>query len=185
PPTTGHTPGGRAAPAGIPVLCLVALIACGREPPGKAPEASRPDSAAVAAEPPTDTVARTPSLDQLSRLGSQRWSFDLDSLVARRVIRVLVTPNRMAYFLDGPRQRGSAYEAVQEVERELNRSLGSKTLQVECFFIPVPRDELLSRLADGRGDLAVGLIRPTPERRARRDLSVPVFSGAPRRPVAG
>ena len=134
-------------------------------------------AAAVAAEPPTDTVARTPSLDQLSRLGSQRWSFDLDSLVARRVIRVLVTPNRMAYFLDGPRQRGSAYEAVQEFERELNRSLGSKTLQVECVFIPVPRDELLSRLADGRGDLAVGLIRATPERQARLDFSAPVYEG--------
>ena len=175
--TQRNEPAGTAAPAGIPVLCLVALIACGREPPGKAPEASRPDSASVAAEPPTDTVARTPSLDQLSRLGSQRWSFDLDSLVARRVIRVLVTPNRMAYFLDGPRQRGSAYEAVQEFERELNRSLGSKTLQVECVFIPVPRDELLSRLADGRGDLAVGLIRPTPERRARLDFSAPFYEG--------
>ena len=131
----------------------------------------------MAAESPADTVARTPSLDQLSRLGSQRWTFDLDSLVARRVIRVLVTPNRMAYFLDGPRQRGAAYEAVQEFERELNRGLGSKTLQVECVFIPVPRDELLSRLADGRGDLAVGLIRPTPERQARLDFSAPFYEG--------
>src|SRR4051794_1655266 len=83
----------------------------------------------------------------------------------------------MAYFLDGPRQRGSAYEAVQEFERELNRTLGTKTLQVECIFIPVPRDELLSRLANGRGDLAVGAIRTTPERRARLDFSTPLYEG--------
>ena len=165
------------ARAGLSALCLAAMMACGREPPGKAAGASPPDSAVASAETPAETTARTPSLDQLSRLGSQRWSFDLDSLVARRVIRVLVTPNRMAYFLDGPRQRGSAYEAVHEFERELNRTVGSKTLQVECVFIPVPRDELLSRLADGRGDLAVGLIRPTPERQTRLDFSAPFYEG--------
>jgi membrane-bound lytic murein transglycosylase MltF len=159
------------------LLCLAAGLGCRRERPDASATASLPDSAAVVTEAPAETVARTPSLDQLSRLGSQRWSFDLDSLVARRVIRVLVTPNRMAYFLDGPRQRGSAYEAVQEFERELNRTLGTKTLQVECIFIPVPRDELLSRLADGRGDLAVGAIRTTPERRARLDFSTPLYEG--------
>jgi membrane-bound lytic murein transglycosylase MltF len=161
------------------LLCLTAALGCGREDSGTKAARSSPDPAAVVAQSARDTeaVRRTPSLDQLSRLGSQQWSFDLDSLVARRVIRVLVTPNRMAYFLDGPRQRGSAYEAVQAFEHELNSTLGKKTLQVECVFIPVPRDQLLSRLADGRGDLAVGLIRPTPERRARLDFSAPLYEG--------
>ncbi|HKU62597.1 MAG TPA: transporter substrate-binding domain-containing protein [Gemmatimonadales bacterium] len=165
---------------GVRAMGLVALLGCGGERAGTTASASLPDSASAVAESladTTDSAARTPSLDQLSRLGSQRWSFDLDSLVARRVIRVLVTPNRMAYFLDGPRQRGSAYEAVQEFERELNRTLGTKTLQVECVFIPVPRDQLLSRLAEGRGDLAVGLIRPTPERRKQLDFSAPLYEG--------
>jgi hypothetical protein len=104
---------------------------------------------------PSDTSAHILGEVQTTwRLGSSKpVTMELDS--AMRVIRVLVTPNRMAYFLDGPRQRGSAYEAVQEFERELNRSLGSKTLQVECVFIPVPRDELLSRLAGGRGGSSV------------------------------
>jgi membrane-bound lytic murein transglycosylase MltF len=127
--------------------------------------------------PPVDSSSRAASIDQLIRLASQRWAFDLDSLIARRVIRVLVTPNQMTYFVDGARQRGSAYEAVHAFEQELNRTLGTKVLQVECVFIPVSRGELLTRLADGRGDLAVGLIQPTPEQQRRIDFSMPVYTG--------
>jgi membrane-bound lytic murein transglycosylase MltF len=167
--------------AGTLLLCLAAALGCMDKHPDSKAAASSSDSTTVAADAgaaaDSATVARTPSLDQLSRLASQRWRFDLDSLVARRVIRVLVSPNRMAYFLDGPRQRGSAYEAVHAFEGELNRTLGNKTLQVECVFIPVPRDQLLSRLADGRGDLAVGLIQPTPERRKQLDFSAPFYEG--------
>ena len=124
-----------------------------------------------------DTSLAAPTVGQLVGLASERWTFDLDSLAARRVIRVLVVPNRMTYFLDGARQRGAAYEAVHAFERELNRTLGTGTLQVECVFIPVSRGELLTRLVDGRGDLAVGLIQPTPERARRVDFSTPVYTG--------
>jgi membrane-bound lytic murein transglycosylase MltF len=41
----------------------------------------------------------------------------------------------------------------------------------------VPRDQLLSRLSDGLGDLAVGAIPVTPEREQRVDFSEPVFRG--------
>jgi membrane-bound lytic murein transglycosylase MltF len=165
---------------------LTASLGCTKERPAQE-AAARQDTPSESASvrqdsllPPLagrdDTTGAAPSIAQITRLASQRWTFDLDSLVERRVIRVLVSPNRMTYFVDGGRQRGAAYEAVHEFEQKLNRTLGTGTLQVECLFIPVPRDELLSRLAEGRGDLAVGLIQATPERARRVDFSTPVYT---------
>jgi membrane-bound lytic murein transglycosylase MltF len=142
--------------------------------------AGRAADTSSAAEGPAGAAQRdsfgVPSLDQLSRLASQRWTYDLDSMVARRVIRVLVVPSRMLYFVDRGVQRGTAYEAVQEFERTLNRKLRTGALPVECVFIPVARDELFSRLAEGRGDLAVAALTVTPERRRLVDFSVPVYA---------
>jgi membrane-bound lytic murein transglycosylase MltF len=158
------------------ILGICGIVGCAERPV--------PQSRAVHQEPDTpapagsaETGIEAPTIAELIRLTSQRWSFDLDSLTARRVIRVLVTPNRMTYFVDGARQRGAAYEAIQAFERELNRTLGKGTLQVECVLIPVSRGELLTRLAEGRGDLAVGLIQPTTERQRFVDFSTPVYTG--------
>jgi membrane-bound lytic murein transglycosylase MltF len=159
------------------VLALAASLGCGMDqgtPPARASDTSPAGEQPVAAAPP-DTFG-VPSLDQLGRLASQRWTFDLDSMVARRVIRVLVVPSRMLYFVDRGSQRGTAYETVQEFERTLNRKLGTGALPVECVFIPVARDELFSRLSEGRGDLAVAALTVTPERERLVDFSVPMYT---------
>jgi membrane-bound lytic murein transglycosylase MltF len=83
----------------------------------------------------------------------------------------------MLYFEDRGRLRGISYEAVEEFERTLNRKLRTGALPIECIMIPVPRDQLISRLAAGRGDLAVGTIQVTPERELRVDFSDPIFRG--------
>ncbi len=108
------------------VLALAASLGCDPDqvaPAGRAGDASAAPARTVAVAPP-DTFG-VPSLDQLSRLASQRWTFDLDRMVARRAIRVLVVPRSMLYFVDRGVQRGTAYEAVQEFERTLNRKLGT------------------------------------------------------------
>ena len=159
-------------------LCwMVAICAgCDRgrdDTPSQARDTSVTREQPVAATRPQSLGV--PSLDQLGRLASQRWSFDLDSLVARRVIRVLVVPSRMLYFVDRGTQRGTAYEAVEEFERALNRKLRTGALPVECVFIPVARDQIFSRLAEGRGELAVAALSVTPEREKVADFSVPMY----------
>jgi membrane-bound lytic murein transglycosylase MltF len=158
------------------VLPVAAALGCGadRPPSPAAADEARPQPAPPAV---THDSLSSPTITEVSQLVSQRWAFDLDSMVKRRVIRVLVASSRMLYFEDRGRLRGASYEAVEEFERTLNRKLQTGALPIECILIPVPRDQLISRLAAGRGDLAVGAIPVTPERQLRVDFSEPVFQG--------
>ncbi|HEX5576110.1 MAG TPA: transporter substrate-binding domain-containing protein, partial [Gemmatimonadales bacterium] len=158
------------------MLPVAAALGCGADPapPPAAADEARPQQAPPAV---THDSLSSPTITQVSQLVSQRWTFDLDSMVKRRAIRVLVASSRTLYFEDRGRLRGASYEAVEEFERALNRKLRTGALPIECILIPVPRDQLISRLAAGRGDLAVGTISVTPERQLRVDFSEPVFQG--------
>jgi membrane-bound lytic murein transglycosylase MltF len=65
------------------------------------------------------------------------WTGDLDGMVERRYVRMLVTFSRTNYFLDKATQRGITYEAGKMFEDFLNKRLGSKTIRVHVAFIPV------------------------------------------------
>ena len=47
----------------------------------------------------------------------QPWTGDLDGMVERRLVRVLVVPNKTTYSQDRGKQRGATYEAMKVVER--------------------------------------------------------------------
>jgi membrane-bound lytic murein transglycosylase MltF len=84
-----------------------------------------------------------------------RWTADLDTMVERRRIRVLVVPGATSYFIDRGVQRGISYELLRLFEEELNARLHEqKKLPVVMIFVTVPRDELILALATGRGDIA-------------------------------
>lgn len=101
---------------------------------------------------------------------------DLDEMIERRYIRMLVTFSKTNYFLDGPDQHGATYDAAKLFEEFLNKRLQSKHLRVQIAFIPVSRDKLLSALAAGRGDIAAANLTITPERQKAADFSLPVSS---------
>jgi membrane-bound lytic murein transglycosylase MltF len=94
----------------------------------------------------------------------EKWMGDFDGMVERRKIRALVTFNKMFYFLDGPTQRGVAYELLKEFETFVNKRLKTRTLKINMIFIPVGRDELLPALRDGRGDIAAANLTITKDR---------------------
>ena len=102
---------------------------------------------------------------------------DIDQLLEERIIRALVVHNKMFYFLDKGRQRGSSYELLKEFEKFVNKKQKSKTLGIHVVFIPVPRDRLLPDLKAGRGDIAVANLTITDERSEQVDFSRPVISG--------
>ena len=105
------------------------------------------------------------------------WRGDLDGMVARRTIRMLVVNSKTFYFVDKGQQRGLSHDLGRAFEEEVNRSLGKKVMRVNVVFLPVSSEDLLPALLEGRGDLANANLTITPERRQFVDFSEPLWTG--------
>ncbi|MCX9157852.1 lytic transglycosylase F [Niveibacterium sp. 24ML] len=109
------------------------------------------------------------------------WTGDLDAMIERKVIRVLVVYSKTFYFLDKGAQRGATYDTFRVFEDELNKSLAkegklkNKYIKAKVVFIPVGRDELLPALAAGKGDIAAANLTITDARKQLVDFSAPVY----------
>jgi membrane-bound lytic murein transglycosylase MltF len=137
-----------------------------------------PDSSALDALP--DELA--PFVGPLA----EAWAGDLDSMIARRVIRVLITPTRTQYWIDRGRQSGAEYELLRAFEGWLNQKYRTRRhMNIYLVFIPTSRDALIPDLLAGRGDLAAGILTLTPERLAKVDGGGPFFRGVKELVVTG
>jgi membrane-bound lytic murein transglycosylase MltF len=164
-------------------LCLAA---CGgdsnesktpAESASSAPPAS--EAAPVAEEPAAEPADPRPFQDleaaEILQL-NQRWEGDYDQLAERRFLRVLVPFSRTLYYMDGPVQKGVAYESLREFEKTLPR-IGKSKIRPKIVIIPTTRDRLLPALAEGYGDIAVGAFAITDRRRETVDFSAPTVDG--------
>lgn len=123
---------------------------------------------------------------------NQKWTGDLDGMIKRRVIRVLVVYSKTHYFIDRGTQRGISYEFGNALEEQLNKKYKTSKLRVHVAFIPVSRDDLLPALIEGRGDIAVAGLTKTPERQklvdfaqaGRSDVNEIIVTGPESLPVA-
>ena len=106
---------------------------------------------------------------------SQAWTGDLDGMVERRVVRMLVPYSKTFYFLDGATQRGITYELSREFEKQLNKKFKTKALRVEVAIIPTPFDRLVAGVAEGYGDIAAGNLTITEGRRELVDFGDPLY----------
>lgn len=52
---------------------------------------------------------------------SEKWTGDLEGMIKRRMIRVLVVYSKTFFFVDEGTQRGVAYEAFRKFEEDLNK----------------------------------------------------------------
>ncbi len=165
-PPDRRPPRGALAPL---LLCLAGL------PRAAAAEPAIPAEATAPVRP----AAPTTGIDALRTLVTTPLHDDLDGLLKRGVIRVAVTASKTHFFIDRGQQHGFAYESLREFEGFLRqrhrRAKGSRPLTIT--FLPVPRDQLLRRLQEGRADLAVANLTVTPERAALVDFTVPVYAG--------
>ncbi len=113
----------------------------------------------------------------------QPWKGDLNGMIERRLIRVLVVYNKTDFFLDGPHSRGFAYEIFHKFETFLYDSLKAKKatqkhLRIKIVFVPVARDQLIPYLNEGLGDIAAGNLTITPQRLEQVDFAAPYYSDA-------
>ena len=140
-------------------ITLALAVSCSdkKQETANSTTASPQQTPTVGASEPVD-----PSL--LERVKTERWTGDLDEMVKRRYLRVLVVYNKTYYFVDGAQAHGLTYEAVKGFQKMLNDKLKTGETPVQVVFVPVRRDELLTGLAEGRGDIAASYIAITPER---------------------
>ena len=163
------------------LLVLIACAACGSQPATDAkttpaPAASAPAPAASAPAAAADSAPEDAQASDDPTLLTP-WTGDLDGMVERRFVRILVTFNRTNYFLDKAEQHGITYEAGKLFETFLNERLKTKTVKVQVAFIPVRHDRLFEALAQGRGDIAASNLTITPEREKLAVFAKPALTG--------
>jgi len=89
---------------------------------------------------------------------------DLEGMVERHEIRVLVVHSRWGFFYNAGRPEGMFYETFQEFQRFANERLKARRLGIEVTFLPMSIDQLGPALLQGKGDvIGFGWI-VTPER---------------------
>lgn len=119
------------------------------------------------------------------------WTGDLDAMIERRFIRVLVAYSKTFYFVDNGTPRGATYDAFRLFEEDLNKKLAKekklkqKHLKMRAVFIPVARDELLPALVAGKGDIAAANLTVTPDRQQLVDFAAPVYTDVSELLVSG
>jgi len=121
----------------------------------------------------------------LADVTKEKFTGDLDGMIQKRLIRVLVTYSKTHYFVDKATQRGLTYEFGRMFEDDLNKKLKTKHVRVHVVFIPVARDELIPALLEGRGDLAAANLTITPERLKHVDFTNPTASNVSEIVVTG
>ncbi|HEX4409668.1 MAG TPA: lytic transglycosylase F [Xanthobacteraceae bacterium] len=129
--------------------------------------------------------AQADKVSLMSLPGVQPKFYDLDTMLKRRVIRVLVPPSRTMFFLDKGEAYGITIEFLREFEKVLNKKYAKKPFYIEVAVIPTHSDKLLEELKAGRGDIAAGNLTVTPERSAIVDFADPIGEGAKEVVVTG
>lgn len=87
--------------------------------------------------------AQEPTKTSTIDIKFKKWIGDLDGIVQRRLLRVLVAYNKTNYFQDKVVTRGVAYDAMKAFEADLNKKMKLGKLGLNVVFIRVSRDEIL------------------------------------------
>ena len=166
------------------LLSLLLMAACGNahgEPaagegggPLSGPDPRFPDDSVFASEPLPPLPYELELPVAARELVTRPFTGDFEGMVERRMIRAGVAYNRTHYFVDRGVQRGVTHAYLKEFERALNAARRTGNLPIHMVFVPLPRDQLLPALVDGRVDIVAAQLTVTPERRALVDFSRPM-----------
>ena len=106
----------------------------------------------------------------------EKWEGDFDGMVERRLIRVLVVFNKIGFFIDQGQYRGMSVDLLEAFKNFINEGNKDKALPVDVIFLPVNRDQLISALVAGKGDIAVGNLAIIEDRLKKVDFSEPFLT---------
>ncbi|MGA8169999.1 MAG: transporter substrate-binding domain-containing protein, partial [Methylocystis sp.] len=111
--------------------------------------------------------------NELSLPRLRSWTGDLDGMLKRRAVRILVPYSKTLFFVDRGKQLGVVAELARRFEEWLNTRHKTGALRITVGCVPVPRDELPRDLREGRGDIVAGGVTITRERLSEMDFAEP------------
>jgi membrane-bound lytic murein transglycosylase MltF len=148
-------------------------------------QGSQPVATAAKREPTLLPTPPSSSKGLSLPVNFERRTGDLDDMVRRRNIRVLVIPTPIGFFYNKGIPRGAVYETVEELQKFVNKKLKSGTMGVKITYLPVAPSQLEAALTQGMGDLITNGIVITPEREQRVSFSNPIQTGLTQIVVCG
>ncbi len=164
------------AVAGFATLALL-TSGCSRESTQKqVQDQSKQDHATN--EPQKAREATVLDSDELPAVLRKPWKGDLNEIVQRRVLRVLVPYRRPEFFFVDGQPVGILQEAFQELEQVLNAKYKTATAnRIVVAPLPTPIDSLRERMTEGYGDIAAFGISITEKNKEIADFTIPTMTG--------
>ena len=149
------------------------MLLCGCAP-RTAPEGLKAEPKGVEAQSASAPVPMDEAIPPLLRTP---WKGDLDDIVKRRVVRVLVPFRRPEFFYMEARPVGVLQETFQELERVLNaRYKTTAANRIIVGLLPTPIDKLRERMVNGYGDIAAYSLSITEQSRTLVDFTAPTMT---------
>jgi membrane-bound lytic murein transglycosylase MltF len=163
-------------------LVLLVLLICG------CTKKSRPESVAdtsvadtKSAAPQASSLPAQPQseLDEILPPALRKpWKGDLNQIVKRRVVRVLLPFRRPEFFYMEGRPAGILHEAFHELERVLNAKYKTTAAnRIVVALLPTSVDKIRERFSGGYADIAAYAISITEENKQIADFTIPTLTG--------
>ena len=104
---------------------------------------------------------------------------DIEEMDKRRVVRALVSFNKVGFFFDNGRPRGMGYDALMDLQKFLNRKLHPNDTtgkeKIHVVLVPSTSARIANDLLNGNGDIVAAPVYITEARKKLADF-VPVAS---------
>ena len=113
--------------------------------------------------------------EALLTLSRETWSGDLDGIVERGFLRMATAYNPLFFSYDGIERSGILYDIALELEKYLNEKHAPKGKKIAVVIMPMPRDQILPSVIEGRADVAAANLTITPERAEQVAFSEPTY----------
>lgn len=107
---------------------------------------------------------------------NEKWHGDFHDMAERRLVRVLVVPDSVGFYIDQGHYRGVNADLLKAFEKFINRENKRQVLKIDVIFLPVYPDQLIPALLEGIGDIAVGNLTISAERLKKVDFSTPFLT---------